>query len=83
MDKKIKFLKAAGASVTPNYQPCLKHLAKNTQENGIEEQGILEAIAVAKIVKKGAMGKMDRFASAIMGKAKATVEQSEKGCWWS
>lgn len=80
MDNRLKELIAVGASVTANCQPCLQYHVSKAQESGAEEQEILEAITVAKMVRKGAMAKMDQFASTIFKAAVATVDASEKGC---
>lgn len=80
MDNQIRELIAIGASVTANCQPCLKYHVSKAQEGGADEQEILEAVAIAKMVRKGAMAKMDQFASTILKAAEATVDTSEKGC---
>lgn len=68
MENKIKMLIAVGASVTANCQPCLKTAVSQAQGIGVEEKEILEAIAIGRIVRKGAIGKMDHFASTLTGK---------------
>jgi len=68
MENKIKVLIAVGAAVTANCQPCLKTAVSEAQGIGAEEKEILEAIAIGRIVRKGAMGKMDKFASTLTGK---------------
>ena len=80
MDNKIKLLIAVGASVTANCQPCLKTVISSAKENGVKGKEILEAIAVAKMVRKGAMGKMDQFASTLIGNTKVEADNSEIGC---
>lgn len=80
MEDKTKLLIAVGASVTANCQPCLEHMIKEARTGGVEEKEILEAIAIAKMVRKGAMGHMDEFASGLIGDAKAVAEDSENGC---
>jgi len=68
MENKTKMLIAVGAAVTANCQPCLKTAVSQAQGTGAEEKEILEAIAIGRIVRKGAMGKMDTFASTLTGK---------------
>lgn len=80
MDNRTKELIAIGASVTANCQPCLSYHVSKAHESGANEQEISEAIAVAKIVRKGAIAKMDQFASTIFESIKVTVSDSEKGC---
>ena len=66
MDNRIKELIAIGASVAANCQPCVEYHAGKARENGAEQKEIAEAIAIGKIVRKGATGKMDRFLSATL-----------------
>jgi AhpD family alkylhydroperoxidase len=80
MDNKIKELIAVGASITANCQPCLSYHVSKAKENGVDEQEIVEAIAVAKMVRKGAIAKMDQFASTLIGNANVVADDSEKGC---
>jgi AhpD family alkylhydroperoxidase len=80
MDNRIKELIAVGASVTANCQPCLKYHVAKAQENGAGEQDVLEAIAVAKMVRKGAMGKMDKFMSTLFENAPAGGDSAGEGC---
>ena len=81
MDNRTKELIAIGASVTANCQPCLKYHISKAQESGADELEISEAIAVARMVRKGAIAKMDQFASTIFEAEKVTVSDSEKcGC---
>jgi AhpD family alkylhydroperoxidase len=80
MDNRIKELIAIGASVTANCQPCLSYHVNKAQESGVDEQEISEAISVAKMVRKGAIAKMDQFASTIFKAFEATSDISEKGC---
>lgn len=80
MDTRTKLLIAVGAAVTASCQPCLEHLAKEARDGGTEEKEIQEAIAIAKMVRKGAMSKMDKFASTLLGSAKAAADDSEERC---
>jgi AhpD family alkylhydroperoxidase len=63
MDKKTKELIAVGAAVCINCQPCLEKLAGIAREGGADERDIMAAIAVGKMVRVGATGKMDDFIS--------------------
>ena len=63
MDNQIKELIAVGASVTANCQPCLEHHTGKARDSGANEQQIKEAIAVAKMVRKGATNKSDESAA--------------------
>lgn len=75
MENKTKMLIAVGAAVTANCQPCLKTAISQAQQIGTEEKEIQEAIAIGRIVRKGAIGKMDKYASTITGKS---VDSSEE-----
>lgn len=68
MDNKIKLLIAVGASVTANCQPCLKTAVTQAESVGADKKEIIEAIAIGRVVRKGAFGKMDKFASSLAGK---------------
>jgi AhpD family alkylhydroperoxidase len=77
MEDKTKLLIAVGASVTANCQACLKTAVSQAQAIEIEKKELLEAIAIGRLVRKGAMGKMDKFASSLTGK---DVSSSEDDC---
>jgi len=68
MEAKTKLLIAVGASVTAGCQPCLKTAVTEAEAAGVGKKDILEAIAIGRIVRRGAMGKMDKFASTLTGK---------------
>lgn len=80
LDNRIKELIAIGASVTANCQPCLRYHVNKVQENGADEEEIADAIAVAKMVRKGATAKMDQFASTIFNASQVVSDDPEKGC---
>lgn len=67
MEDRTKMLIAIGAAVTANCQPCLKTAVSQAQKTGVEKKEILEAMAIGRVVRKGAMGKMDNFASTLTG----------------
>ncbi len=68
MDNKTKMLIAVGACVPANCQPCLKTALAQAEQVGIDKKEILEALAIGRLVRKGAIGKMDKFASTVTGK---------------
>ena len=80
MDDRIKELIAVGASVTANCQPCLRYHLKKALENGAVDQEITQAIEVAKMVRKGAASKMDKFASSLSRGGSSIENDSENGC---
>jgi AhpD family alkylhydroperoxidase len=78
METKTKLLIAVGAAVTANCQPCIKTLLKTALENKVEEKDILEAINIAKTVRKNSTTQIDRFLSSI-GSTDALQDATE-GC---
>ncbi len=68
MDDKTKMLIAVGACVPANCQPCLKTALAQAELVGIDKKEILEALAIGRLVRKGAIGKMDKFASSVTEK---------------
>lgn len=66
LDNRTKELIAVGASITANCQPCLQYHASEASKSGVDEQAIMEAIEVGKMVRRGAASKMDKFASGLI-----------------
>jgi len=79
MEDKVKLLIAVGASVTANCQACLNTAVSQAQGIGVEKNEILEAIAIGRVVRKGAMGKMDKFASTLTGKDVSSSDECPFG----
>ncbi len=71
METKTKLLIAVGAAVVANCQPCLKTLLKKAKENAVEEKEILEAIGVARVVRKNSITQIDKFLAGIAGAEEA------------
>jgi len=80
MDVRIEELIAIGASITANCKPCLEYHVAKARENGANDQEISEAIAVGKMVRKGAAAKMDQFTSTVLAGANTSVASSEGEC---
>ena len=80
MENRVKELIAVGASITAGCQPCLQYHVHKARESGAEEEEILAAVAVAKMVRKGAMAKMDKFAATVAEAAQTSQTGSETGC---
>ena len=74
MDSKTKELIAIGASVTANCVPCLEFHLSKARENGATDIEIADAVRVGRLVRKGAGGKWDEEANALLG------QQSETDC---
>jgi len=79
MEDKTKLLIAVGAAVTANCQPCLKTLIKKAKESGVQDKEILEAIGVARIVRKNSTTQIDQFLSGL-SEAGYVAEDAKGGC---
>jgi AhpD family alkylhydroperoxidase len=80
MENKTKMLIAVGAAVTANCQPCLKTAVNQAQGTGADEKDIREAIAIGRIVRRGAMGKMDKLTSTLVRDGKDDASSSGEEC---
>ncbi len=69
MEDKVKLLIAVGASITANCQSCLRTAVKHAGDAGVNEKEIAEAMAIGRIVRKGAAGKIDKLASDLNGES--------------
>ena len=65
LDNRIKELIAVGASITANCQPCLEYHTSEGLKSGADQQEIMEAIEVGKMVRRGAASKMDKYAASL------------------
>ena len=72
LEERIARLIAVGASVAANCEPCLDANARKALEAGADASLIAEAIAVGKLVRKGAAASMDAFLSEMAASAVAT-----------
>jgi AhpD family alkylhydroperoxidase len=66
MDENTRDLIAIGASLAAYCQPCLTFHVDKARKLGIEEDEINEAIVVGRMILKGAMSAMDRFAESVI-----------------
>lgn len=80
LDTRTKELIAIGASITANCQPCLQHHVSRAIENGVNEQEIAEAIAMGQMIRKGAAGKMDKFAASVCTSVPVACASDAGGC---
>jgi len=67
MDDRTKKLIAVGASVGANCHPCLEYHVGRALELGIDRSEIMEAVEVAKGVRRGATTSMDKLALKLLG----------------
>jgi AhpD family alkylhydroperoxidase len=77
LDRQTIQLIAVGASVAANCQPCLEYNLGKALECGVDKREITEAIAVAKMVRKGAAAKMDELAMKLNGKLPMETESPD------
>jgi len=67
MDDRTKKLLAVGASVGANCHPCLEYHVGRALEAGLGRSEIMEAVEVAKGVRRGATASMDKLALQLLG----------------
>ena len=79
MENKTKLLIAVGAAITANCQPCLQTAVSQAEAAGVQKKEIIEAIAIGRIVRRGAIGKMDKTASALTGKEVSSSDECPFG----
>lgn len=83
MDENTKELIAIGASYAAHCQPCLTFHVDKARKQGIGEDEINEAIAAGRMIQKGAMSAMNRFAETIAGpekKSSACCDNDTSNC---
>ncbi len=61
------------------YQPCLQYHVDKALEAGASDSEIAQAIEIAKMVRKGAAAKMDKFASG-MSRTSTAADVPGEGC---
>lgn len=80
LDNRITELIAVGASITANCQPCLQYHAKKALESGADEQEVADAIEIGRMVRKGAISKMDKFAASLNSPSPVAESATDGGC---
>lgn len=83
LDNRIKELIAVGASITANCQPCLQYHSSEAEKSGADEQEVMEAIEMGKMVRRGAASKMDKFVASLSQTAALSHKNSSSeggGC---
>ena len=66
MDESTKELTAIGASIAAHSQSCLTFHVDKAREPGIGDDEINEAFAVGRMIQKGAMLSMNKFAENVL-----------------
>ncbi|MCK4958095.1 MAG: carboxymuconolactone decarboxylase family protein [Planctomycetes bacterium] len=80
LDDKTVELIAIGASITANCQPCLQYHVAKGREHGLDDDQIKDAIAVGKMVKKGAAAKMEKYAQTVLDECSGNANISDNEC---
>jgi AhpD family alkylhydroperoxidase len=80
LDERIIRLIAVGASVTANCQSCLDANARKAIEHGADQRQIAQAIAIGRMVRKGAASGMDRFISTLEGEPSPVGSLADESC---
>jgi AhpD family alkylhydroperoxidase len=85
METKIKELIAIGASVTANCVPCLRFHLQQARKAGATPDEIQKAVAVGRMVRKGAASTWDEEAESLLGAVVSssstdTKDQAENVC---
>jgi len=78
MDEKTKELIAIGASVSGHCQPCLTFHVGEARRLGVGNDEIREAVAVGKMVQKGAMAAMNKFVPTVLDDTGDSVAESQQ-----
>jgi AhpD family alkylhydroperoxidase len=73
IDDKTKELIAIGVSLAVNCQPCLQYHVARAQGYGADTQEMADAMAIARLVRRGAGMKMDAFTANLAGAAPAAT----------
>ncbi len=80
LDGRTKELIAVGASVAANCLPCLEYHRGAALGAGASPEQIAEAVAMGRVVRKGAASKMDAFVAELAGKAHAAPAKADSAC---
>ena len=80
LDTRIRELIALGSAVGANCHPCLEYHVGKARKEAIPEAEIAEAIEVGKMVRKGAQGKMDALAAALLAGTQPAAASAAARC---
>ena len=71
---------AIGVSVGVNCQPCLRHCVAEAGKIGIAEQEMRDAVNVGKVVRSGAINKINHYIDELLAGESAVSAPAESGC---
>ena len=80
LDTRITGLIAVGASVTANCLSCLEYHVGKAAEYGVDEQEIIQAIEIGKMVRRGAAAKLDKLVEGLHRTAPSAARGSTASC---
>ncbi len=80
MNTHLKELIAVGASVAANCIPCVQYHAAQAKKHGVSEDDLVQAIRIAKGVRRGAGGKMDETLAALTAQSTLAPVEKTKAC---
>jgi len=80
LDERTMRLIAVGASIIANCQPYLQTNMTQALQEGISEEEIAEAIEVGRMVRRGAISKMDKFATSLNHAVPADAGSTDGEC---
>jgi AhpD family alkylhydroperoxidase len=69
-----------GVSVGVNCMPCLQHCVAEAKKIGISEQEMRDAVNVGKVVRNGAINRMNRYIDELLAGESIASEPTENGC---
>ena len=69
-----------GVSVGVNCQPCLQYCVAQAREQGLNEEDIRDAVNAGKVVRNGAINRMNRYVEELLEGAASAPETKDKGC---
>ena len=69
-----------GVSVGVNCQPCLQYCVAKAREIGMMEQEIRDAVNAGKVVRNGAVNRMNRYVEELLTEETCAPEKAENGC---
>ena len=80
LDDRTRELIAVGTAIGVNCHNCLRHHIAKAREQGTPDNELAEAIEVAKAVRRGAQGSMDKLANELLSEREAALPQVSTDC---
>ena len=80
LEARIQELIAVGAAITANCHPCLEHHVSKALESGAGQEEIADAIAVGRMIRKGAAWKTDELVASLTSALAPEPDAVAAGC---